>query len=189
MSHGSNTGQKGIPAHISIIEQRLPMQHSTRVLGLILCLGFAAGTWAQEKKIATKDLPAPVLASFQKTYPNAAIKGVSTETEKGKTYFEIESIDGKVKRDLLYLADGTVTEVEESVSRADLPAPVNAAVTATHPKARIVKAEKITRTDVVSYDVLIRSGRQRFEMSIDPTGKVMKDSKMSVKTEGKKEAD
>jgi hypothetical protein len=161
------------------------MQRVARVTCLILCLGFAVGALAQEKKITKKDLPVPVLSSFQKAYPKATIKGLSTETEEGKTYFEIESVDGKVKRDLLYLADGTVAEIEETVAAADLPAPVKAAVAAKHPKGKIAKVEKVTRGGVVSYDVVLRSGKTNVELSIDPAGKVLKESKASAKKEGK----
>jgi hypothetical protein len=162
------------------------MQNIGRVVCLILCLVLAAGALAQEKEISKKDLPAPVLSAFQRAYPKATIKGLSTETEEGKTYFEIESVEGRVKRDLLYLADGTVAEIEESVAAADLPVPVKAAVEARHAKGKIAKAEKSTRGAVVSYDVVIRSGKTTFEMSLDPAGKVLKESRQSVK-KGEKE--
>jgi hypothetical protein len=184
------------------------MQSTMKVLCLTLCLGLATGALAQgkkvatdekkpvaqekkgeagEKKIAKKNLPAPVMAAFQKAYPKATIKGASTEAEEGKTYYEIESLDGKVKRDLLYLADGTVAEIEETVAPADLPPPVKAAVTDKYPKGKISKAEMVTRGAVVAYDVVVKSGKTTVEMSIDPAGKVLKEKKAAVKKEGKEE--
>jgi hypothetical protein len=172
------------------------MHKTVRVLCLMVCLGLAAATLAQgkrlareekkaavqekkseagEKKIAKKGLPAPVLAAFRKAYPKATIKGASIEVEEGKTYYEIESLDGKVKRDLLYLADGTVAEIEENVAPDDLPPPVKAAVIDKYPKGNIEKSEKVTRGAVVVYDVVVKSGKTTVEMSIDPTGKVTRE--------------
>jgi hypothetical protein len=184
------------------------MNTIVRALCLVVCLGLATGALGQgkkvvtqekkaavqekkaeagEKKIAKKDLPAPVMAAFQKAYPKATIKGASTEVEEGKTYYEIESLDGKVKRDLLYLADGTVAEIEETVSPADLPPQVKAAVTDKYPKGKIGKAEMVTRGAVAAYEVVVKSGKTTVEMSIDPAGKVLKEKKAAVKKEGKEE--
>ena len=161
------------------------MRCIAKVLGLILCLGLAAGVLAQEKKIMKKDLPVPVLSSFQKAYPGATIKGLAREVEEGKTYFEIESVEGKVKRDLLYLADGTLVEIEETVGEADLPIPVKAAAAARYPKGKVVRAEKVTRGGAVSFELRVRVGKAQIEMSIDAAGKVLKESKGSIRTEGK----
>ncbi len=76
---------------------------------------------AQEKKIDKKDLPKAVVESFQKSYPNAVIKGTSTEKEHGKTYYEIESMDGTQGRDLLYTEDGKIAEIEEALAAENIP--------------------------------------------------------------------
>ncbi len=49
----------------------------------------------RKRKLDKKDLPKEVFNSFQKSYPNATIKGASMENEEGKIYYEIESVDGK----------------------------------------------------------------------------------------------
>jgi len=186
------------------------MHNTVRVLCLLVCLGFAAGTLAQEKnvtgeekktavkeekaeagekKIAQKDLPAPVLTAFQKAYPKATIKGASTEVEEGKTYYEIESLDGKVKRDLLYLSDGTIAEIEETVAAADLPKAVSAAVTGKYPKGKIEKSEKVTHGAVVAYEVVVKSGETTVEMSFNPEGKLLKESKDAGKEEAEEKED
>lgn len=154
----------------------------------MICLNLAFGAFAQEKKITQKELPAPVLASFQKTYPHATIKGVGKETENGKTYYEIESVDGKTNRDLLYLADGTVAEIEETVAAADLPASVKSAVTAKYPSGKIQKAEKTTRGSTITYDVRVDVGNTKHEMSIDAGGKVIKETNAGSKNKAKEES-
>jgi hypothetical protein len=58
------------------------------------------------KKIPLKDLPAAVIAAFQRTYPKATITGIATEMENGKTLYEVESKDGTINRDLRFTDTG-----------------------------------------------------------------------------------
>lgn len=143
------------------------------VLSLLLVLTVVA----QEKKISKKDVPATVIAAFEKAYPKATVKGCAMEVENGTTYYEIESIDGKTKRDLLYLPDGTVAEIEQGVAVADLPAAVRAAINKEYPKGKIEKAEKTTKGSAVTYEMKIVSGKSRVEFVVDPAGKIVKKEK------------
>ncbi|HET8901694.1 MAG TPA: PepSY-like domain-containing protein [Holophagaceae bacterium] len=135
------------------------------------CLAPAAR--AGEKRLTEKQMPAPVLAAFHKTYPGAAIRGLAVETEHGQTTYEIESLDGKTRRDLSYLADGTLAEVEETIPESDLPAAVLAAVKAKHPKAKLLKAEKDTKGAAVTYELHINEGKRRREVVLTPEGKTL----------------
>lgn len=152
---------------------------------VVLLSALAASSWLgaqeQERKISKKELPAPVLAAFQKAYPMATIKGLNEEKKEGKTYFEIESIDGKIERDLLYLADGSVAEIEESIETADLPPAVRAAVEAEYPKAKFGKAEKVTQGTSVHYDVKVRTHNGVFQVEASDSGKILKADKCEPK--------
>jgi hypothetical protein len=138
---------------------------------------------AQEKKISRKDVPPAVLAAFEKAYPHAKIRRTSTEVENGKTCFEIESLDGTQARDLLYLADGTVAEIEEVVAASQLPAPVKAAVGKEFAKAKIAKAERTTKGTEISYEVHVSLGSKKGSIVLDPTGKVLEKNPLQVKKE------
>jgi hypothetical protein len=59
--------------------------------GLLL---VSVTAFAQEAKIKEKDVPPAVIATFKSAYPNATVRGYAKETEKGKTFYEIESKDG-----------------------------------------------------------------------------------------------
>ena len=107
----------------------------------------------------TVELPAAVQAAFKKSYPTATIRGTAKETENGKTVYEVESLDKGMARDLIYNPDGTVVEMEEAMSQADLPAPVTAALQKMHPKATITVAEKVTKGTSVQYDLQIKGGK------------------------------
>ena len=162
-----------------MIFRRIAVPVSFVICATVLCAG--AGL-AGEKKITPKELPAEVLSAFSKAYPKAKIKGLSREEENGKTYYEIESLDGKTARDISYLADGTVAETEETVATGALPAEVKAAVNKEYPKGKIIKAEKVTRESVVEYEFQITVGKEKHELVVDPSGKVVKHEK-----EGKEE--
>lgn len=147
----------------------------TIALIVVFALGIEAR--AQEKKITKKDVPQAVISAFEKAYPNAKVKGYSTETEEGKTYFEVESYQGKLTLDVSYLSDGTVAEIEEGVTAGSLPDAVKAAVKSNYPKGKIAKAEKKTVGTSVTYELKVTSGKTSAGVEVDPSGKILKKSK------------
>lgn len=140
---------------------------------------------AQEKKIAKKDLPPAVLKAFTGAYPQATIKGLSSEQENGKTYYEIESIEGKTHRDLLYTPDGSLAEIEEGVSLSDLPDPVKATVKREFPSGRISLAEKTTKGTAVSYELRVSTEKKRMTVTVAPDGKLLSREPAGGKNEEK----
>jgi hypothetical protein len=140
---------------------------------------FILVTQAQEQKTkyTPKDLPAAVLTSFQKEYPKASIKGVSMEKEKGVTFWEIESIDGKVTRDLLYSVDGKKAETEETIEMAQVPAIVRTTLTAEYPKGKVEKAEKLTKGNVVTFEFQVKDASTEHEVVVASDGKLLKGGK------------
>jgi lactam utilization protein B len=145
------------------------------ILCTVLFLALATGAHAQERKLSRKALPAPVLAAFQKAYPKAVIKAAAEETQNGVTTFEIESLDGKVARDLQYQADGTLVEIEETLALSEVPEAVKAAAAAKYPQGKLLKAEKVTKGAVTSYDIEIKTGRGKVSMEVDAAGKLLKE--------------
>ena len=134
---------------------------------------FSLSALAQEKKITAKDVPAAVIAAFKNSYPNATIRGYAQEKENGKTFYEIESREGTTHRDILYNADGTVAEIEESIAATDLPAEAQQAIHQKFPKAVISRAEKTTAGEKITYEVAARQGKKRISMEFDAGGKVL----------------
>jgi hypothetical protein len=142
------------------------------MIGLtVLLLGLTAE--AQEKKITAKDVPAAVMTAFKNGYPNATIRGYAREKENGKVFYEIESREGTMTRDVLYNPDGNIAEVEESLATTDLPSEVQEAVRKQHPKAVITRAEKTTVGDKITYEISARLGKKKISMEIDTSGKVL----------------
>jgi hypothetical protein len=125
-----------------------------------------------KKYTMAAQLPAAVTAAFKKTYPNATIRGTAKETEGGKTVYEVESVENGKARDLMYNADGTVIDIEEELSTADVPAPVHAALKKLYPTATIEVAEKLTKGATVQYELQIKGAAKKI-VTFTPDGKLV----------------
>jgi hypothetical protein len=147
-------------------------------LCLLFGVGRNAGT-AGEKKISKKKIPSAVLTAFKTDYPNATIKGQAVETEKGKKYYEIESVDGKTGRDLLYTPDGKISEIEEDMDISTLSAEMKGTVDKAYPGGKLVKAEKVTRGASTTYELHVKVGKKTKEVALDASGKILKAAKKS----------
>jgi uncharacterized cupredoxin-like copper-binding protein len=118
--------------------------------------------------------PAPVTDAVRKAYPNSKITAVKKETEKGQTVYEVETKDGKISRDFMVKPDGTILESEESMELSVLPKPVVDAVKTQHPKAVITGAEKVTRGAEVLYELALKEGNKKSELSVNAAGQIQK---------------
>lgn len=153
---------------------------------LFIVFAMAIEANAKENKLTKKDVPTAVISAFDTAYPKAKIKGYSTETENGKTYYEVESMNGKRSLDVSYLPDGTVAEIEEGVAAKNLSISVLKAVKTKYPKGKISKAEKKTVGSLVTYELKVTTDKTYAGLEIDPTGKIIKE-RASSKKEGNEE--
>ncbi|MCI0410007.1 MAG: hypothetical protein L0191_15870 [Acidobacteria bacterium] len=141
------------------------------LVATVVVLGLASSFLAQEQQVRRKGVPEPVLAAFEKAYPNATIKGYSKEKDDaGQITYEVECEEGKVNRDVTYLADGTLVSVEETVEPGELPSAVRTAVDSKFPGGKILKAEKIIKGEMVTYEFKIRHNGRKTEVAFDPDG-------------------
>ncbi|MGH8248992.1 MAG: PepSY-like domain-containing protein, partial [Gammaproteobacteria bacterium] len=125
----------------------------------------------QEQQVRRKGVPEPVLAAFEKAYPNATVKGYSKEKDDaGQIIYEVECEEGKVKRDVTYRADGTLVSIEETVEPDEWPSAIRAAVDSKFPGGKVLKAEKIIKGDTVTYEFQIRHNGRKTEVVFDPAG-------------------
>ncbi|HEV8717447.1 MAG TPA: hypothetical protein VGX03_32080 [Candidatus Binatia bacterium] len=139
-----------------------------------LVLVLSAAAVAQEQQINCKDAPAVVLAAFRDAYPKANIKGCSKETNKGQTAYEIESVEGKTSRDVTYSAGGKLISVEETLDTSDWPPGVKAALDRKFPSAEVLRAEKVTKGNVIGYEFWIKYKGKQTEIIFDADGNELK---------------
>jgi uncharacterized membrane protein YkoI len=131
--------------------------------------GGKPGAPADDLKI----LPPAVLNAFRASYPKAVIRGASKEIEKGVTYYEVESVDGKMNRDLLYTADGKAVEVEETIAPGALPPAVLQALAKAYPGFKISKAENLLREGRRLFEIQLRAQDKKLSVTVDPSGKII----------------
>ena len=151
------------------------MKMFNRSAWMVLALSLVSlSAAAQEKKITEKEVPATVMSAFRSAYPQATIKGFAKERENGKLFYEIESMDDKTPRDILYHPDGSVAEIEEGIAASDLPADAQQAIQKKYPGAVVVKAERVTQGNKIAYEVSARRGKRRISLEFDSSGKLLK---------------
>jgi uncharacterized membrane protein YkoI len=102
--------------------------------------------------------------------------GLSKETERGKTVYEVETkVNGK-GRDLVLDQAGTVVETEEEVDLDAIPAAAKAAIQKRAPGGTIVKVERLTARSAVSYEAAVRTKAGRnIEVGVNADGSPHKD--------------
>jgi hypothetical protein len=88
--------------------------------------------------------------------------------------YEIESQDGKIRRDIIYSTEGIVLEIEERIPPVNLPDPVKQTIKKEYPKGKIKSSERLTRGISVEYEVVIKRGKETFEVVFDTSGKVLR---------------
>jgi hypothetical protein len=151
-----------------------PYRHMLITSGLLAIVASATSALAQEQEIACNAVPAAVRAAFEKAFPKANIKECAKEVEKGKTAYEISSIEGGTRRDVLFYGDGRLIVVEEAIPIESTPDPVQQAVRKMFPGGEIRLAEKITRDGAVLFEFRVRHRGKIVETVFDPNGNEVK---------------
>ena len=117
------------------------------------------------------DLPPAVQKAIEVQTKDAEIKGFSTETEKGKTFYEAETRFNGHGRDLLFDKTGALVEVEEETPIDSIPAPARNAIQKKAGDGRVHKVEMVTSGSSVSYEAeIVRNGKKsEFAVKSDGT--------------------
>lgn len=147
---------------------------------LVLSLGLAlsANMFAQasEKPVKMKDLPKAVQTTVQEQSKGATVRGLSKETDHGKTYYEVELMVKGHNKDVLMDSTGAVVEIEEEIAIASVPPAVKAEIEKHVGGGKIMMVESVTKNDaVVAYEAHVKTGNKRSEIKVAPDGHLIKD--------------
>lgn len=139
---------------------------------LLPWLLLASATLAEdaEKPVKFKDLPAAVQKTATEQSKGATVTGYNSETENGKTYYEVETKQNGKSRDVLIDATGVVSEVEQQVDLATLPAGVRTGLQKQAAGAPISKVESVTKGAKIGYEAIIRKNGKNSEIKVDSDG-------------------
>jgi hypothetical protein len=128
-----------------------------------------------EEKLTLKNLPSAVQATIQRETRDSKIIGISREADNGKTLYEIETMAKGRSKDMLIDDKGNLTEIEEEIALASLPANIQTEVKKSIGKARLVKLEAVCNGAKVqhSYAALLDKAGKRSEISMGLDGKLL----------------
>ena len=134
---------------------------------------FLAGIGsAQEKRIKRSELPPAVEKTVAEVSKGATVKGLSEETEKGKTTYEVEMVVKGHTKDVELDSSGAIVEVEEEAAMDSLPASVKAGLTAKAAAGKILKVESVTKNGkLVAYEAKVETAGKKSEIQVGPDGK------------------
>jgi len=142
---------------------------SVLLISMVSLSGIAQG----DEIISREDVPSGVLEAFAKAYPSATIRGYLIAREEGQLFYEIESLEGTMTRDLLYKPDGSVVEIEESIDANELPSAGQKVIRDEYPEATFTKVEKVFRNSDIGYEVKLKHGDQKIGFDFDAKGNVL----------------
>ncbi len=143
------------------------------ILSVVAALSYAV---AAEKKLKLEDLPPAVQKTAQDQLKGAKLSGISTETEGGKTLYEVEMDRNGKSRDVLIDKTGKVAETEDEVDLASIPAPAKSAIEKKAGKDKIVKVVSLTKSaGIEAYEAQIKKGSKTSEYAVKPDGSTYKD--------------
>src|SRR5262245_24129768 len=148
--------------------------HIAVALLLVACMLSAGTIVAQEteRPARMKDLPQAIQATVREQSRGAVVRGLSIETEKGQTFYEVSlKVKGRIK-DVLIDANGNVVEIEERVTLASLPPAAKAEIMKQAGRGRILMVESITKNNaIVAYEAHVKTAGKISEIKVDPDGK------------------
>jgi len=144
----------------------------------VLCAFAVMAAEEQEKQVTESQVPPAVLKAFTESYPDAVVKEYAEEKEDANTFYEIScEFEGR-HIDVLYHMDGSVAEIEETISQDALPAAVKAAITKKFKNATVDVAEKKLEDGKTFYEVKLTTGDDKYEVLYTETGKLVEKEEM-----------
>ena len=136
----------------------------------------SSGAEDEEHRIDRSALPPAVERAVAEASAGAEVRGLSTETEDGRTSYEAELLVNGRSKDVSIDSSGAIVEIEEEVRLDSLPAAVREALVTHAGRAKIVRVESITKNgSVVAYEAQIKKALKRSEIEVDLQGRLIEE--------------
>jgi uncharacterized membrane protein YkoI len=143
--------------------------------------GLSTQALAKDREVKQSEVPAAVMKTVTARYPNAQPSRFSTESEEGKTVYEVNLDVGGRATELSVAADGTVVSEEQRLEVGELPASVKSGLSSSSfAQAKILRAEKEQKGGATNYELLIEQGGKRSELVFNAEGKLVTTHEKSV---------
>ena len=148
----------------------------TRTITTLLAIAALASVAPAEKKLTVTDLPAAVQKTVQEQTNGAEIKGISKETEKGVTQYEVETMVNGKHRDFNVDTKGALLEVEDETTLDNIPAAARAAIEKKVAGGKLGTVEIMTKGSATFYEAAYTSkDGKKHEVLVKPDGTETKD--------------
>ena len=140
----------------------------------VAALLFGRGALAAEKKVKIENLPPAVQKTVKQEIQNATLVGLSSEVEKGKTVYELETKkpNGQT-RDLMIDTAGAIFSVEEEVGLESIPAAAKSAIEKAAKGGRVTRVETVTEGKVVTYEAAITKSGKKSSITVKSDGGIV----------------
>ncbi len=157
------------------------LERSIMLLALIVA---AAGVFAlavsagakeepgKEVRVPLEKAPQPVRVTLDAKLPGVTGVELTCEKENGFTSYEAEYTADGSKRSMVMTEDGVVTETEQEVPIASLPAAVAAEIKKGSPKGQITGATQVVST---YYEITVKTGVKEKEVKVYANGRPVED--------------
>jgi hypothetical protein len=142
---------------------------------------LTSASQADEKKIPLNQVPRAVLDAVKARFVDAKLVGAETETEEGKTVYEIAITHKDQKIEVEVTPDGKITEYEKKIAAKDLPKAATDVLEGKYPQATYKVVEEVTKVQdgqekLAYYEVLlVTAANKKFEVVVTPQGKITKE--------------
>jgi hypothetical protein len=137
----------------------------------LLCAAIAIA--GDDTTLKKSDMPEAVLKAFEASNPQAVVTEYGKKTVDGQTRYEIEIKDGELEKDFVCLADGTLLQIEEDMPVESLPQLVVDSVKMAYPDGEIGEADKITKGEIVEFEIIVEVGETDYQLLVSSDGKVL----------------
>lgn len=138
---------------------------------VLVFFAFAPSANAEEKKISRADLPAAVEKTLARESKGATIRGLSSEVDQGRTFYEAELTIRGHNRDLLIDEAGNLVEAEEELEFDSLPKAVQDGLRQAAGSGMITRIESISKMGkLVGYEAIVKIGGKNTEVKLNPDG-------------------
>lgn len=118
-------------------------------------------------------VPAAVQAAFAHAYPTAQ----NARWEKDKKDYEVAFTMDQKTLELKYNAQGTLLEKEEKMDANALPQGVRGTLDKDFAGYTVKEVEQVERSGVVTYEVVVQEGKAKYELTLEPSGRLIKKEK------------
>jgi hypothetical protein len=140
-----------------------------KIILSMLAIGIAMVTSAQD--IKESEVPAGILETFKKDYPNT--RGI--EWERDGAYYKAEFKHDSREHEIWYDDKGKVFRTKEDIGVADLPEAVASAIKKSYASFKASDFEKWTEGRAVTYRVEMKGNGEDRHVIFDKAGQVLVD--------------